>query len=233
MVNLHDYNFKPVVWVWKPFRWLLKHFKQQWDVRTSLIDVFASFIFLSTSRIISASVSLLVPTHVYLFSDECLAKKYYLLSAPTVEYFGGEHLPFALLALTLLLLLVVLPMLLLFLYPLRCFQRLLNRLHLNSHVLRTFMDVFQGTFKDGTNGTRDYRSFSGLHLLVEFLLVIVLSWTLSISYYPVASIIVLVYCVLFIIFRPYKRKLHNNITIAMGVALLLAYWPWGNNIKSL
>ena len=223
MVRLHDYDFKPVVWVWKPFRWLLKHFKQQWNVRTSLIDVFASFIFLSTSHLVTASVSLLVPTYVYVFSKH-LTKKLYLLSAPTVEYFGWEHLPFALLALTLLLLLVVLPMLLLFLYPLRCFQHLLNRLHLNSHALRTFMDVFQGTFKDGTNGTRDYRSFSGLLLLIESLLVIVYSQTLSSVYYLLASIIILVYCVLFITFQPYKRKLHNNITIAMGTAFLLTYW---------
>ena len=135
MVNLHDRHFKPLVWVWKPSRWLLKHFKRQWDVQTSLIDVFASFIYLSTSRLITASLSLLVPTYVYCFHDETathLVRKYYLIKAPTVEYFGREHLPFALLALTLLLLLVVLPMLLLFLYPLRCFQCLLNRLHLNS-----------------------------------------------------------------------------------------------------
>ena len=221
MVNLHDYNFKPVVWVWKPFRWLLKHFKQQWDVRTSLIDVFASFIFLSISRLITASFSLLVPTYIYSFHNETAShpiKKYYLLNAPTVEYFGEEHLPFALLALTLLLLLVVLPMLLLFLYPLRCFQRLLNRLHLNSHVLRTFMDVFQGTFKDGTNGTRDYRSFSGLLLLLELIILVVFSQTTSSFYYPVASIIILLYCVLFITFQPYKCKLHNNITISsLGV----------------
>ena len=227
MVNLHDHDFKPLVWVWKPFRCLLKHFKQQWDVRTSLIDVFASFIFLSTSRLITACDSLLLPTYVYSFHNETAThpiKKYYLLSAPTVKYFGWEHLPFALLALTLLLLLVVLPMLLLFLYPLRCFQRLLNRLHLNSHALRTFMDVFQGTFKDGTNGTRDYRSFSGLFLLVESLLLAVLSLTRSSFYYPVACIIILVYCVLFITFQPYKRKLHNYITIAMGTAFLLVYW---------
>ena len=236
MVNLHDHHFKPVVWVWKPFKWLLKHIKQQWDVRTSLIDVFASFIFLSTSHLVTTSISLLVPTYVYFSHDKSAThpiKKYYLLSAPTVEYFGWEHLPFALLALTLLLLLVVLPMLLLFLYPLRCFQHLLNRLHLNSHALRTFMDVFQGTFKDGTNGTRDYRSFSGLFLLVELLLLIVFSWTFPTFYYPIASMVILVYCVLFIIFQPYKRKLHNNITIAMGIAFLWVNWPWGNTTKSL
>ena len=227
MVGLHDNNFKPVVWLWKPFRWLLKHFKQQWDVRTSLIDVFASFIFLSTSRLLTASFNVLVPTYVYFFHNETATHptmKHYLLNAPTVEYFGSEHLPFALLALTVLVLLVVLPMLLLFLYPLRCFQRLLNRLHLNSHVLRTFMDVFQGTFKDGTNGTRDYRSFSGLLLLSVFVLCVIFSQTLSSFYYPVATIFILLYCVLFIVFQPYKRRCHNYITIAMGTALFSGYW---------
>ena len=227
MVSLHDNNFKPVVWLWKPFRWLLKHFKQQWNVRTSLIDVFASFIFLSTSRLLTASFNVLMPTYVYFYHNEIATHptmKYYLANAPTVEYFGREHFPIALLALTVLVLLVVLPMLLLFLYPLRCFQRLLNRLHLNSHVLRTFMDVFQGTFKDGTNGTRDYRSFSGFLLLNGFMMLMMFSWTLSSFYYPVAAIYLLLYCVLFIVFQPYKCRCHNYITIAMGTSLLSGYW---------
>ena len=236
MVSLHDNNFKPVVWLWKPFRWLLKHFKQQWDVRTSLIDVFASFIFLSTSRLLTASFNVLVPTYVYFFHNETATHptmKHYLLNAPTVEYFGSEHLLIALLALTVLALLVVLPMLLLFLYPLRCFQRLLNRLHLNSHVLRTFMDVFQGTFKDGTNGTRDYRSFSGLLLLSGLVLCGIFSWTLSSFYYPVATIFILLYCVLFIVFQPYKHCCHNYITIAMGTAFLCTYVGLIMNIETV
>ena len=236
MVSLHDSNFKPVVWLWKPFRWLLKHFKQQWNVRTSLIDVFASFIFLSTSRLLTASLNVLVPTYVYFFHNETATRptmKHYLFNAPTVEYFGREHFPIALLALTLLVLLVVLPMLLLFLYPLRCFQRLLNRLHLNSHVLRTFMDVFQGTFKDGTNGTRDYRSFSGFLLLNGFMILMMLSWTLSSFYYLVSAIYLLLYCVLFIVFQPYKCHCHNYITIAMGTSLLSGYWGVTINISLL
>ena len=92
------------------------------------------------------------------------------------------------------------------------------------------MDVFQGTFKDGTNGTRDYRSFSGLLLLLELIILVVFSQTTSSFYYPVASIIVLVYCVLFITFQPYKRKLHNNITITMGTVFLWAYWGNTTNI---
>ena len=231
MVSLHDSNFKPVVWLWKPFRWLLKHFKQQWNVRTSLIDVFASFIFLSTSRLLTASFNVLVPTYMYFYHNTHPTMKHYLLNAPTVEYFGSEHFPIALLALTVLLLLVVLPMLLLFLYPLRCFQRLLNRLHFNSHTLHTFMDVFQGTFKDGTNGTRDYRSFSGFLLLNGFMMLMMFSWTLSSFYYPVAAMYLLLYCVLFIVFQPYKCRCHNYITIAMGTSLLSGYWGVFINIS--
>ena len=184
-------------------RWLLKHFKQQWNVRTSLINVLASFIFLSTSQLLIASFNVRVPTYVCFYHNETATHptmKHCLLNAPTVEYFGSEHLPFALLTLTVMVLLVVLPMLLLFLHPLRCFQRLLNRLHLNSHVLRTFMDVFQGTFKDRENGTRDYRSFLGFLLLSGLVLLGMFSWTLSSFYYPITTIFILLYCVLFIIF---------------------------------
>ena len=168
-----------------------------------------------------------MPTYVYFYHNEIATRptmKYYLLNAPTVEYFCREHFPIALLALTVLVVLVVLPMLLLFLYPLRCFQRLLNRLHLNSHVLHTFMDVFQGTFKDGTNGTRDYRSFSGFLLLNGFMMLMMFTWTLSSFYYPLAAIYLLLYCVLFIVFQPYKCRCHNYITIAMGTSLLSGYW---------
>ena len=136
----------------------------------------------------------------------------------------GEHLPFAVLALTVVVLLVVLPMFLLFLYPLCCFQRLLNRLHLNSHVLRTFMDVFQGNFKDGTNRTRDYRLFSGFLVLSASVLAVIFSHTLSSFCYPIGAIFILLYCVLFIVFQPYKHRCHNYIIIAMRTALLSAYW---------
>ena len=95
MVKCHDRNFKPVVWAWKPFTWILRHFRRQWDIRTSLIDVFASFIFLSTSRLFTASFNFLVPTSVYTYpqnSSEHPTMKRYLLTAPTVEFFCWKEI---------------------------------------------------------------------------------------------------------------------------------------------
>ena len=84
----------------------------------------------------------------------------------TVEYFRGEHIPFAVLASIVLLLFTFLPILLC-LYPCQCFHRFLNRYHINSPALHQFMDTFQGYYKDGTNGTRDYRYFVALFLILR------------------------------------------------------------------
>ena len=59
----------------------------------------------------------------------------------------------------------MIPTLLLFLYPCRCCQRILNKAKCNSPVLRTYMDVFQGHYKDGTNNSKDFQYFAGIFLV--------------------------------------------------------------------
>ena len=232
LVRLHDGDYKLVVWVWKPFS-RLKFRRQQ---RTSMIDVFASFVFLSTSRLLTASFNFLMPTYMYIAANgntTNMTMKHFVLNAPTVEYFGRKHLPFALLALVVLLLAVVLPILLLLVYPFHWFQSLLNKLNLNSHALRTFMDVFQGSFKDGTNGSRDCRFFSAFLLLIGLLQAVIFSLTLSSFFYPMVNITILVYCILLIVFQPYKRKLHNAIAVTMAIAEFCTIWGLMINIQAL
>lgn len=113
-------------------------------------------------------------------------------------------------------------MMLLFVYPLKRFQCLLNRLNLNSNSLRTFIDVFQGSFKDGTNGTRDYRFFSGFLLLIKFMFCATFWMTHTNVYYSVASVWILVYCSLVASCKPYKKMRDNYITIVV-LATFLCY----------
>ena len=120
-------------------------------------------------------MNFLVPINVYTYIQGFdghlhLTMKRYLFNAPAVEYFGKEHIPFALLAITILLLLFAIPMVLLFVYPFQWFQHILNKMGCNSLILRTFTEVFQGPFKDGTNDTNDYRCFSGFFLLLPLVL---------------------------------------------------------------
>ena len=118
-----------------------------------------------------------------------------------------------------------LPMILLFVYPFSWFQRILNNISLNSLTLRTFVEVFQGPFKDGTNNGRDCRCFSGLLLLSPLIQILIFTLTQQSSfYYLIAGIWLLLYLSLNLVFSPYKRPAHNYVTMTMLLALLLVYW---------
>ena len=229
MVKLYDHNFKLLVWPWKLLSAILKPLRKTWNVKTSLVDVFASFIYLSSTRLLVTSMNFLVPLSAYTYQQGPhrhmkLTKSYRLYNSPSVEYFGEIHVPFAILALTLLFLFFALPMALLFVYPASWFQRILNRFGLNSLTLRTFMEVFQGPFKDGTNGTRDCRYFSGFLLLFQLIENVTFLLTKSSFYYPIAGLWLLLYLILHLLFRPYKRSVHNYVTATMLLALLVFFW---------
>ena len=136
----------------------------------------------------------------------------------TIEYFGQEHLPYALLALALLLVFTFLPILLLCLYLCRCFQ---NRYHLSSETLHTLMDTFQGSFKDGTNGTRDCRYFAAVYLMTRVLLYLSLGISIVTSNNSTINSVFLAVVVLLALFQPYKESLYDRLDIGLVVTLMV------------
>ena len=125
MVKLHDHNFKLLVWPWKLFSVILHPLRRHWNVKTSLVDVFSSFIYLSSTRLLLTSINFLVPITTYTYHQGPdghmkLSEAYYLFNSPSVEYFGKSHLPFALMAISLSYIFFILPMILLFVYPFSC-----------------------------------------------------------------------------------------------------------------
>ena len=137
----------------------------------------------------------------------------------SIESFSRQHLPFAVLAISALLVFVVFPMLLLLLYPMRSFQRCLGYCtRIRWQFLHTFANAFQGCYKNGTNGTRDYRYFAGLYLLFRIVLLAAFispsayMWLILIPFPVVVSLS-------FAYFRPYKKN-YFNIIDCLGCALL-------------
>ena len=232
MVQLYDHNFKLLVWPWKLLSVILKPLRRCWNVKTSLVDVFASFIFLSSTRLLVTSMNFLIPITAYQQESQghmSLEKTYLLFNTPSVEYFHKSHLPYGIVAITMSFMFYFLPMILLFVYPFVWFQQILNKIGLNSLTLRTFVEVFQGPFKDGTNNTRDFRHFSGFLLLFPLLENLTFSMTQSTFYYSIAEIWLLIYLILHLVFRPYKRPAHNYVTAAMLLALLGFFWGMSLN----
>ena len=150
-VELHDWGFRPIVWLWRPFHRCFVRSRRQWDIRTSLIDAFATFFLLSYVKLLSVSFDLLYPLSITDMYGHTLGSMYLYFDA-TVEYFGKEHLPYGIVATVTLVVFIICPVVLLCVYPCRCFQRCLIRCRFQCRVLHTFMDVFKGGGTTGATG---------------------------------------------------------------------------------
>ena len=86
-------------------------------MKSSIVEAFATFFLLSYVKLLSVSFDLLVPVRIATYvqhSNGSLVGMYLYYDA-TVEYFGEKHLPFAVLALFVMLFLILFPILLLLL----------------------------------------------------------------------------------------------------------------------
>ncbi len=232
LIELHAHNVRPIVWVWKPFRLCFSRFQRHLDAKTSIIDAFATFLVLVSSKFVVTSVMILTPSKLYARNGSVVGVV--MMYNGTVNYLSGWHLIAALFASLVLVLFGVLPPVLLLLYPFKCSQRCLTRLKLNRPGLIIFMDAFNGCFKDGTDGTRDLRAFSSLYFIVRLVAFIIYSTVVSHFHYPLLQLLVLIMCssvvLLLAILRPYKKDAYNNFDIAMflygGVMISLSIFNW-------
>ena len=221
LVELHNRDCRIIVWLWRPFHASCVRIRRLQNIRTSLIDAFATFILLSCVKFLSVSFDLLIPARLYDIHGKSIGTKY-LYHDGTVEYFEKEHLPYAIVAIIMLLVFVVFPCLLLCLFPCRCFQRFLNHYGLRSLVLTTFMDAFQGCYKDGTNGTRDCRYFAAVYPIVLCIILGSLATALTRFVLPAALFIHIMFAIIIVIARPYKSPVHNAINTSLILVAALS-----------
>ncbi len=223
LVELHGRNCKIVVWLWKPFRRRFIHIQRTY-IQTSLVDAFASFLLLSYVKFLSVSFDFLIPVHLHDVHGESMEP--YLYFDGTVEYFGKQHFPYAVLAITILIIFNILPLLLLCLYPCRCFQKVLNYYGLRCQALHIFMDAFHNGYKNGTEGTRDCRYFSVAYLLMRIFYFI--NATLVLASVVMGCFIVgvqfIVFAILVSILKPYKSSSSTVVDVVLNLSLAVFYF---------
>ena len=219
LVTLHYYDNILVVWIWRPFRKCFIRFRRKWDIQNSLVDAFATFLLLSYVKLLSVSFDILMPTPVFdKWGNQVSTVLYY---DGTITYFGMEHLPYALTAIIVLLVFTFLPILLLFLYPCKCFQTFLNRANWRSQALHAFIEAFQGCFKDGTDGDRDCRYFAALYLLIRVLAYLSLGVLMVSSSISLLTVLFITLIMLVSTFHPYKESFNNIIDIFFFLQIIV------------
>ena len=170
LIELHGKNVGLIVIIWKPFHKLLVKVRKLWKIQTSVVHTFGTFLLLSYAKIIFVSFSVLQSYKPLILDIN--NNKLFSSSRSSLDlaepYFGKAHAPYAVLALFTCLLLIVLPLIVILLYPTRLFQKITPCCGPRKlQAIRTFVEVFQGCYKDGTiNGeSRDYRLVSVIYLI--------------------------------------------------------------------
>ena len=226
LIDLYDRNFRPLVILWKPFVTFFSLFRRNWEIRTSVIDAYATFFLMSNVKFLSVSFDLLVPVRVFQLSSlKGFHHSWRLFYDATVPYFGETHLPYAILAIATLFVFVLTPVVLLLLYPFQWFQKLLNIFPFRWYILHTFMDSFYGCYKNGTEaGTRDCRWFASLFYIVRILGFLIGLFTLNSMYYITGSMCLVLFAILMINIRPFKTDFSHYTDINAVFIILLASW---------
>lgn len=206
-----------------------------------VIHGISTFLVISYAQCAKVSFEILSWTQI-LGKGYVPAKKVVFLSG-TVEYFSNDHLPYAIPAL-LVLLLIVMPPLLFMLYPngLQVISKVCGereimprfcsccgvfRRYVHISRFKPVIDSFQGCFKDR------YRFFAGLFFFYRF--VISLSFAFStnaVSLYISLEMTVILMLAFQSFAQPYEKRFYNlvdtfmlsNLAIVNGLSLFNYYW---------
>ena len=173
-IELYDRNVKLVVCLWKPFHRCLTQLRKSCNTKIDLINVFATFLLLSytklvTQLILMENVELILN---YSLTDGNSSFMYGLNGDNSIRLGSLHYLINAITAGVIFILFNVLPTILLVLYPVNIFRRILSKCKLDRASLMIFMEKFHSCYKDGLDGGRDMRSFSAFYFLLRFVLVI-------------------------------------------------------------
>ena len=209
LIKLHE-RCEVVQFLWRPAARLFC-VSQQWDnISNSLIQAFGTFILLSYVKVFNVSFDILMPVQLYNVSGQAVGL--YVYYNGSHEYFGRDHLPYAVLAIFMFTTFNLQPLLSLCLYPYRCFQSCLNCCRLNSQVLRTFMDAFQGCYKFEPY---DCRYWAAFYLFLRILILLIFALTQS-GYFVLVLGIFLVFVTSFLlVVRPYRESVYTTIDSVM------------------
>ena len=224
-LEMHYRGCRFTMWLWRHIFKHLIRVKQTWTINTSLVDALATVLLLSYTRLMLTSFNILYPAVIYDMHGNVARRT--LNFQENWSYFGREHMPFAILAIITLVFLLVIPLGIFFIYPSRICKRLCGQIRCIQIEFYTFVELFQGCFKDGTNDTRDFRWFSIFYFLLRMVLfvthIIGFGGTPRISFL-LPGIVLLCASQAFLLLRPYKHDLYNKLDgIMLSVGGLLCF----------
>ena len=228
LITLYDQNFMILIYLWKPFKIISSKFKRQRSVRTSLLDAIATFMFLANMKLLSVCFDTLTPVKVFQFyTPQHINISWRVNYDPSIIYFSSEHHFYAIIALVLLLFTSLFPIVILILYSnLFCQKSLTLFPHRWQISFHTFMDSFQGFYKDGTEPDgRDCRWYAPILPISRLLLMVVYGFTLDSAFFQYGAILFTVIVLITITADPFKAHLkHLSSSLSVFILFIAVFY---------
>ena len=165
LMELHARNYRIIHVLWKPISIPLKKLNIQSVSSGAIIHTLATFLLLSAFSLSYTLYNLCVKSSVHRSTNGTIYKTV-LYYDSTITWFSSNHIPYIATALSVAIFLLFIPSLLLCVYPTRIYGYLSQYISIRKRLAITaFVEALQNCFKDGLNGTRDYRALSALFLI--------------------------------------------------------------------
>ena len=173
-IKVYSSDYEPVLWLRGKVQAYFHKSQVKPDTKHTIVDVFASFLLLSYTKLMLMFSAFLGFARI-VNSDGSMSRTNLDID-PSVSYFSGEHIPFLLLAVFVLLGPVLMSALLLTLYPIKTLRSLFLKCRFGGHskaALTIFVEKYHSCYRDGLDGGKDMRSFAGLYFLIRAVGVII------------------------------------------------------------
>ena len=234
-IELHDHNFRVIVFLWRPFHRCFVRLRRGWDTKNDLIDVFATFLLLSFVKIMYQTVLVINMTrlHTYSLSGEYLYHSYVSDVDNSIPITSAKYIIAVISALVICIIFNILPIMLLVLYPFGRFRKMLSKLRLDRISLTIFTEKFHCCYRDGLDGKRDMRYFSGVYffLVIPLFFHSLLNHIFHFDPWFISGIIVSLAALIVVLCRPYKKMYMNvcDTLLLFHLALICYMFSQKNN----
>ena len=220
-IIMYEKGFRCVVYITRPIHRLLARFWRIFDIEPSFIYSIASIYVLCFTQFTVISVKLLQFSKWESVNNSDTGLAFYYDG--TLDYFGRHHIFYGIMAIIIFILVVLLPTLYLVLYPFKWFHRLLDFCKLRREGLIAVSDVFTGPYKHGADNTADCRIFSSFYFILRIVIISSFSFEMHSSGSYIGHSFQLAISILtagiIMIFRPYKRNIHNFVEFMIFLTL--------------
>ena len=238
LMELHARNYRIVEILWKPFKIILSKANITAVTSDAVFHAFSSFIFLSNISVLFTTYQMVHFVNVWNSTGHFQKKVVY--TDPTAEW--NTSVPYVLIAAVVLLFFSLIPSLILCIYPTRLYRYLSRFLSARKRLAITaFAEALHSCFKDGLNGTRDYRAMAGATLFLPPLLGAIIFFSVSFITSSSSHIIKIVLWMILVCIVSYVKPCKSPVTnislsfhmTMIGILMCLTFlWEFDLSVKT-